>query len=265
MRDSSELVDRPAELRRRFLGEGYILIRGLLPPEVVLELRRDYFSRFPPGFLAEGSDPADGVFSGTTPAGLPAYGTTGHPAYDMVRGSRFDELTRREELRRISEALLDGPTELLPRRILRHFSRDSQLASRAHTDHDYIDRGTEQLVTAWIPLGDCPLETGGLVYLERSHDLPRERLDQLRAFTDRPGDRRPLSNDLALTSRTLGRRWLWTDFRAGDVALHSPNLVHASLDNHTDRMRLSADLRFRRSDGAPDERWLADWSADDGY
>jgi ectoine hydroxylase-related dioxygenase (phytanoyl-CoA dioxygenase family) len=68
-----------------------------------------------------------------------------------------------------------------------------------------------------------------------------------------------------MTARVLGGRWLWTDYRAGDVVLHSPHLVHASLDNTSDLMRLSADLRFRRTDGRPDDRWNSDWSADDGF
>jgi ectoine hydroxylase-related dioxygenase (phytanoyl-CoA dioxygenase family) len=161
--------------------------------------------------------------------------------------------------------LLDGPAELLPRRILRHYHRDTDQASRAHIDYDYMNRGTDQLVTAWIPLGDCPLECGGLIYLEGSQQLPAAKLDQLRRFTDRPNDRRAISNDLNRTARTLGGRWLWTDFRAGDVLLHSPYLVHASLDNATQAMRLSADLRFRRRDTEPDERWNGDWAADDGF
>ncbi len=38
----------------------------------------------------------------------------------------------------------------------------------------------------------------------------------------------------------------WADYQAGDVTIHSPHVVHASLDTTTDRMRLSADLRFLR-------------------
>jgi ectoine hydroxylase-related dioxygenase (phytanoyl-CoA dioxygenase family) len=128
-----------------------------------------------------------------------------------------------------------------------------------------MDRGSDTVVTAWITLGDCPVECGGLVYLEGSHRIPRAELDQLREHTDRPNDRRPISNDLGMTARVLGGRWLWTDYRAGDVVLHSPHLVHASLDNTSELMRLSADVRFRRADGRPDDRWNSDWSADDGF
>jgi ectoine hydroxylase-related dioxygenase (phytanoyl-CoA dioxygenase family) len=265
MRDSTELRSAPDRLRSRFAEDGYVLVRGLLDRRRVLELRADYFARFDPALLAPGSTPEAGVFSGTAPDSLPEYGTAGHPAYDLVRSERFDRFSRSPELLKIAEVLLDGPAELLPRRILRHFHRGSGKASRAHIDYDYMDRGSDQLVTAWIPLGDCPLECGGLIYLEGSQRAPVAELDRLREHTDRPDDRRPISNDLSLTAQALGGRWLWTDYRAGDVILHSPYLVHASLDNLSDTMRLSADLRFRRRGTELDQRWTGDWSADDGF
>lgn len=265
MRDSTDALDDPPELRRRFTDEGYVLLRGVLDRRAVLDLRRDYFARFDARLLAPGTTPEDGVYSGTQPAGLPDYGTEGHPAYDFVRTAEFDAFTRAPALRRVAEMLLDSPVELVPRRILRHFDRQSGRASRAHIDFDYMDRGSDQLVTSWIPLGDCPIECGGLVYLERSHHTTRRELDELRPYTDRPHDHRPVSNDLGLTARRLGGRWRWADYRAGDVVVHSPHTVHASLDVQSDVMRLSADLRFRRTDAKLDERWTGTWSADDGF
>jgi phytanoyl-CoA dioxygenase PhyH len=257
--------DDPAAARERFRADGYVLLRGALDPEAVLELRAAYFGRFDAPLLASGTTPRDGVFSGTVPTGLPDYGTAGHPAYDFVRAPEFDTFTRQAALADIAAALLDDPAELLPRRIVRHFHRGAARASRAHVDFDYMDHGSDRMVTAWIPIGDCPVECGGLVYLSGSHEIPRERLDGLRDHTDRPDDKRPISNDLGLTARELGGRWLWADYRAGDVALHSPHMVHASLDDTSDVMRLSIDLRFRRRDVGADERWNDDWSADDGF
>jgi hypothetical protein len=60
-----------------------------------------------------------------------------------------------------------------------------------------------------------------------------------------------------------GKRWLWTDFTAGDVA-HSPVMVHASVNAQSELMRISIDVRFVRA-GTADPRWTEDWSADDGY
>ena len=253
------------ELPQRFASDGYLLLRGALDREMVLDARAAYFARFDPSMLASGTTPRDGVFSGVVPSNLPEYGTEGHPAYDFVRSDEFDAFSRNPELREIAETLLGAPAELLPRRIVRHFDRSATRASRAHVDFDYIDQGSDQVVTAWIPLGDYPIECGGLIYLEGSHTLPRHRLDELRDHTDRPHDRRPISNDLGLTADRLGGRWLWADYHAGDVVLHSPHIVHASLDDTSDVMRLSADVRFRRIDDVHDERWNGDWSADDGY
>jgi Phytanoyl-CoA dioxygenase (PhyH) len=265
MRDSSDALGDPAELRRRFGADGYVLLRSVLDRCRVLDLRVQYFAAFDPALLAPGTTPEAGVFSGTIPRGLPDYGTAGHPAYDLVRSPEFDAFTSDPALREVAAGLLGGEVELLPRRILRHFDRLSGKASRAHVDYDYMNRGTDQVVTVWIPIGDCPIECGGLVYLEGSHRVSRDHFDALRQHTDRPDDRRPISNDLERTAEVLGGRWLWTDYRAGDVALHSPHMVHASLDDRSDVMRLSADIRFRRADARPDERWSRAWSADDGF
>jgi len=265
MRDSTSLLEDPAALRAAFDRDGYLLLRGLLDAELVTELRADYFGRFDPVLLAPGTGPAEGRFSGTQPADLPDYGTEGHPAHDFVRSTRFDGFTRLPVLRRLAEVLLAGPVELVPRRIVRHFDRATGRASRAHVDYDYMDHGTDRLVTEWIPLGDCPIECGGLIYLAGSHRLPRTALHPLRRYTDRPDDPRPVSNDLARTARALGGRWCWTDYRAGDLVVHSPHTVHASLDNRSDLIRLSADIRYRRQDETLDHRWTQPWSADDGF
>jgi hypothetical protein len=65
-------------------------------------------------------------------------------------------------------------------------------------------------------------------------------------------------------SEELDRRWLWTDYRAGDVAIHSPHVVHASLDTTTETMRMSADVRFLRRGEPADPRWQQPWAGDDG-
>lgn len=265
LQESPRWREHPRLLRQRLHEQGYLLLRGALERESVLNLRADYFRRFDPALLAEGTTPREGVFSGFVPLALPDYGTAGHPAYEFVRSQPFDAFSRDPELHKIAETLLDGPAQLLPRRIARHFHGSTARASRAHVDYDYLDRGSDQLVTAWIPLGDCPIACGGLVYLEGSHTIPRGQLDQLREHTDRPHDPRPISNDLSLTARVLGGRWLWADYQAGDVVFHSPRIVHASLDNTSDVERLSVDLRFVRADATRDDRWSNDWSADDGY
>lgn len=262
--DDTHLLGDPEELRRRFRERGVIRLRGVLDRSEVLALREAYLSSIPPGMLRPGTPPVEGLFSGVVPDDLPAHGVAGHPAHAFVRGDVFRRFVEHPVLRELAETLLGGPVQRLRRSVLRHFYAGSRRASRAHTDHAYMDRGTDQVVTAWVPVGDCPLETGPLVYLEDSQDIDPARLDALRERLDRPGDRRPLSHDLEWTARKLGRRWLWADFEAGDVTLHGPHIVHASLDTTTERMRVSVDVRFVRLGDKVDDRWGKDWAGDDG-
>jgi hypothetical protein len=264
LRDSSAIRLDPDALRARYQEDGYLYLRGVLDRPEVLELRRAYFATFPPGYLREGTTPAEGMFSGWRPDDLPAHGVAGHPAYAYVRSVPFLSFVRDARLEALAVAILGGPAVRLPRAIVRHFDRSSPVASRAHVDFSYLDRGSDRLLTMWIPLGDCPRPTGGLVYLEGSHRVPRPAFDRLRIVTDRPGDTRAISHDLGWVATELSRRWLWADYQAGDVTVHSPHIVHASLDTTTDSMRLSADLRFLRRGEQPDGRWLRAWAGDDG-
>ncbi len=265
MRDSTDLLNDPVALRARYASDGYLYLRQVLRPEEALEVRGAYFSQFEASYLRPGTTPAHGTFSGLRPPGLAAHGVEGHPAHAFVRGRRFGRLVAQPALAALAETVLGGRVRRLPRSIIRHFDRSTPVASRAHVDHSYLDAGTDRLLTVWIPLGDCPPRTGGVVYLEDTHRMDPAAFEPLRAVSDRPGDRRPISHDLGFVARRLGRRWRWADYRAGDVTVHSPHLVHASLDTTTDVMRLSADVRFVREGDACDPRWMEVWSGDDGY
>lgn len=256
---------RGGTARRRFAEDGYLLLRDAVPRETALDLRETYFRLFDPRLLENG-DARAGVFSGRLPDGLPRHGTKGHPAHAFVRTERFRAFRRSPVFRDMAEAILGGPVKPVRRTPLRHFIRGSNRASRAHLDYTYLDCPADSCVTIWVPLGDCPLEAGGLLYLEGSHEDPAMEA-RLKGFapTDRPTDRRPITHDLKWLADVTGRRWLGADFRAGDVVLHSPAIVHASTDPEIDLMRVSADIRFVRADVPDDPRWLDDWAADDGY
>jgi hypothetical protein len=248
MADSTALLGRPAPLRARLDADGYLLLRGVLDPALVRSVRSDYVA----------------LFGGRPASDFPAYGTQGHPAHAFVRSESFGRLAASPALRAVAGDILGGPVEPLTRAILRHFEPGSGRTSRAHSDWTYMDQGAAQVLTMWIPLGDCPVENGGLVYLEDSRGLGADELAGLRAVSDRPEDPRPLSHDLSWVARQTGRRWRYTDFEAGDIAVHTPRLVHAALDTVTDQARVSADLRFMTVGARQDPRWAQPWAADDG-
>ncbi len=264
LRESSETME-DHELRTRYEEDGYVLLRSVLDAEEVKRMRGEYFAAFNPSYLAPGTTPEDGLFSGTVPSDLPKHGFSGHPAHSFVRSDSYIQFVSDDRLANLAEAVLGGSVKSIPRRIVRHFHRGTQSASRVHTDATYIHGESERMVTMWLSIGDCPIWAGGLVYLENSHRLSDEDLDLVRGVTDRPDDPRPITHDLKWAADQLNRRWLWTNIRAGDVILHSPTMVHASVDCTVNMMRLSTDLRFVCRDEGIDSRWSRPWSGDDGF
>jgi ectoine hydroxylase-related dioxygenase (phytanoyl-CoA dioxygenase family) len=164
--------------------------------------------------------------------------------------------------------LLGGPARHLDYIWFR--TKGPGLGSPLHCDWVYMGRGTHALFTAWIPLGDIDLKLGGYLALERSH-LQQERLQSYlcrdvdedcvgRDGQGRAGAARwdgSLSKNAAALQRTLGGRWLTAEeFRLGDAVLFNMTLVHGSLDNQTDRIRLSVDTRYQLAADPVDERWV---------
>jgi hypothetical protein len=68
-----------------------------------------------------------------------------------------------------------------------------------------------------------------------------------------------LSRTPATLRRNLGGRWLTCpEYRMGDLLAFSVYTIHASLDNYTNRIRLSSDSRYQRADEPADERWIGE-------
>jgi hypothetical protein len=247
MRETS-LDASDAELQARYRDDGYVLLRGLLSPDAVRELRTAY----------------DVAFAAARARGdLPRHGSAGHPAYEFVRGPSFRAFVEQPAYAKIAARMIGAAFAPIRRTPLRHFLPGTTAASRAHIDGTYITGGPMDVVTMWTPFGDCTARGGSLMYLEGSH---RDNLSE-NVRKDAPldrGDKRQITHDLKWLAETAGRRWLYADFKAGDVVAHSPFIIHATLDAAAHE-RLSADVRYRRVGSPPDPRWDSDWSADDGY
>lgn len=263
LKDCTSLLKDASALLKFYQEHHYLYLKNFLDREYVLQIRDHYFRQFDPIFLKEGTTPREGIFSGQFPPNFPRYGTPTHPAYEMVRNEEFHTFVTQPKLFQLAELLLGKPAQQLRRRPLRHFIKNTNAATRAHADAIYLD---PSVIICWIPIGDSPIEAGGIIYLEGSH---QENLEQIRGLIgqkrDPQKDQRPLTNDLKLLSQKTKRRWLWSDYQAGDLVLHSPYIIHASLDSSTDLMRVSTDVRFMAQDDPIDPRWTNDWSADDTY
>jgi ectoine hydroxylase-related dioxygenase (phytanoyl-CoA dioxygenase family) len=105
------------------------------------------------------------------------------------------------------------------------------MISLPHQDGHYVRTGTE-LWTAWIPLGDCPVELGPLAALPGSHH---------------GGLREHSGNGIFQGGVTVPEDAVWhtTDFECGDVLLLTKHTLHCSLPNVSDgRLRISGDFRY---------------------
>lgn len=259
-------ADNIPDMVSRLNKEGYVYLPGFLDKEEVLKVREAYFKLFDPKILKAGTSPRDGLFSGQFQHSPYRHGLPGHPATEFVQGDVFDQFTRTEKIHALCEKLIGENVSLLQRRPLRHFYNNTGIASCAHADFTYLNRGTKRVVSIWIPLGDVPLEAGGIVYLKDSNDADTDMLRiKLNRFKRPEKDERPITADLKAIADETGKPWMYTDFKAGDIILHTPFVVHATLDCNEEIMRLSTDIRYASDKETHDPRWNGDWRADDGY
>jgi ectoine hydroxylase-related dioxygenase (phytanoyl-CoA dioxygenase family) len=197
---------------------------------------------------------------------------------EQVRSAAYESFCLHPKLVRFLDAFLEGPSYLHKRKIIRHTKPGDKSATGAHYDLIYLRAGTDRFCTVWIPIGDCPVEMGGLVYLEgsdakgreleaeftRKHaDLsPQERISAYNKNMSREGW---ISKDLPALAQRFGSRWLIADYQAGDIMLHSPYMIHAATTNQDSqgRLRLSTDIRFQNVRDEIDARWGNHWTLED--
>ena len=250
----AERTDRDA-LWRRLGDDGYLYLPGFLDTDVVAAFRSYYFDRVAPAGLSERNAGAD-LDQATLRRVL---------FREIVPGRPYDDFCRQPAIVDFFSWLLADEVHLHRRKILRHTRPgDSGIgqATQAHYDLLYLREGTDQVLTIWIPVGDCPIERGSLIYLEGSHRWVQA--EEAAGRLKRPAA--SITADLPGLADDHDARWLATDFGSGDVMVHTSKIVHAALDNvDPDRVtRLSTDIRYQRVSDQIDARWQNDWNDRDG-
>lgn len=264
---SRDLLDDPVALRHRLAVDGYLYLPGYLDQALVDESREKLLHQLDALGLVDRAHP---VSAGV--ARQPWKGQSCHhlaaqnpPLLQLLYSGRMLELYRQ---------LFEGD--------LRHFDFTwlrvigPGKGTAPHCDSVYMGRGSRQLLTSWTPLMDITPEIGGLTIMPGSQQI--ESLQRYRAgdvdtvCTNKParepqdvhgwvgplGDGKLSGNPAQLQSR-LGLPWVTAEhYRPGDVVVFSIATIHGSLDNHSDRIRLSTDTRYQPADEPADERWIGD-------
>jgi len=265
MVDSSNLLHDLPALHRRIEEDGYLLLRGYLDQELVIDARRVLTDRLMrEGFLVPGTDPMDAMAApGKNPGWYPNIVKDNVPLRHTLRSGRMMELFDR---------FLGGPSFCFDYTWFRLLMPGT--GTPPHSDIVYMGRGTHNLYTAWTPIGTADFVTGGLTILEGSHrhQRLRETYGQMDVDTfcaNHPPDSKSgkgpwaktggsLGPNLNQLSRSLGGRWVVGEFEPGDVVIFSVYAVHAGLDNHSQSFRLSSDTRYQLSSDPKDERWIGE-------
>jgi ectoine hydroxylase-related dioxygenase (phytanoyl-CoA dioxygenase family) len=235
-RVSNDALGQAEELRRRLSEDGYLFIRRLVDPLPLAELRQQMLEVCQAGgWLMSGSTLLDGV------ADIRHKCAEGDPEYLDV----YTNIQRLEAFHRSGHwpAVLAIMEQIAAETILPHpakvarlwFPRNTQHTTPAHQDHVHF-QGAFETYTCWMPVGDCPIDLGGLAILAGSHKQGsvREHHFSLGA------------GGLALASDELDGTWLSTDYEAGDALIFPSLTVHQALPNLTeDRLRLSLDNRYQ--------------------
>lgn len=269
----SDPLQPVSDLRACFQQEGVLWLKGLLDRDDVLAFRRRYFEQFPE-LLAPGTDAVDGIWSQARKSDS----SVQKRVAEIVRWAAYESFCLSKPLVAFFEAFLSGPVYLHKRKLIRHTTPGETNTTGAHYDLVYLRAGTDRVVTAWIPLGDIPVEMGGLVYLKGSHAWGREKEaefsvtnadlppdERINAFNKNMGETGWLTKDLPSLADRLNTQWLAADYEAGDVVLHSAYMIHAATGNIDTRlrMRLSTDIRYQLLSDAVDPRWGEHWAPDD--
>ena len=157
------------------------------------------------------------------------------------------------------ERLFGGPARTFTYKWLRAVGNEE--ATGAHMDHVYMGRGSQRVMTCWVPFGDIPVGQGTLAICVGSHNEPGfEKLRNTYGKMDVDRDR--VAGWFTMKPREIteafGGRWLTGDMRAGDLLTFGLHTMHASTTNTTDRWRISCDVRFQPADEPADERWVGE-------
>ena len=130
--------------------------------------------------------------------------------------------------------------------------------SPIHYDIVFMGRGTQDLYSCWTPFGDVSLDMGPIVFCLGSNRFEKVRATYGQADVDRDMIEGHFSDDPLEIVEKFGGHWATTTFSAGDIIIFSMFLMHASLVNTSNKIRITADTRYQLASEPIDERWIGE-------
>jgi hypothetical protein len=245
-KDATPLLDTPDALRAAAREEGFLYFKSLLPREDVLDLRRRILTILDRhGYIDKSADLMEAIGNYESIEAIPAeqltFCGTGCPpeVYREVQQLElFHRLPHHPNLVNLYQTLFQAPVFPHPRHIARvMMPAKANVPTPSHQDHIHI-QGTEDVWTAWVPVGDVPRPLGNLTLIRQSH---KKGLMDVRKAEG--------AGTLETWLCDKSYEWMQGDFEAGDVLTFHSYTVHKSLPpTIPGRVRLSCDFRYQSAE-----------------
>ncbi|HLY88181.1 MAG TPA: phytanoyl-CoA dioxygenase family protein [Acetobacteraceae bacterium] len=261
--NSSDLVPNGPALAQRMRRDGYLFLPGLVPREAIANVQRQIAEIAREAGWLRPDTPVEDTIADPT-----GFCVDPDPTYlkTLRRINRLEDyhaLKHHPALVNLLERMLGGPILPHPRVLMRNiFPARDEYTTKAHQDFPNV-QGTTAVYTAWMPLIDCPMDVGPLQIAAGSHTKG------VYDFGIAGG-----AGGIEIKDPLEGT-WVSSDFAAGDVLLFHSMVVHKGVPNHSDRLRMSMDVRYQlvsepfnidnaNADGQPLswEDIYADWKSD---
>ncbi len=240
-RISNDLLGDGPGLRARMADEGYLFFKGLQDPEALLALRRSTLEILrAAGWIRADAPLMDGI------ADIEHRCTEGDVEYAAIyhevwKQEAFHHIGHAPEVMDVMRLVMDAEPFSHPQKICRiWFPQFTEHTTPVHQDFVHF-QGNYETYTCWTPLGDCPVELGGLAVVPGSHKVDKV-LDHHFSLG---------AGQLHVTADAYAGAWHSCDYEVGDCLMFHSLTLHRALPNETaDRLRLSLDNRYT-AQGAP--------------
>jgi hypothetical protein len=252
LRDSGDLLDNIRELKSRIDQDGYLLLRNFFERKIVLNAREAIVN-----YLAESSALVKGepLLDAVMPRSGKEVKMTGQSI--ITHHPACLALFENKKLFDFFRMFFGEEAITFDYKWLRAVGNEN--FTGCHYDTVYMGRGSKNVRTVWIPIGEIPVNQGTLAICEGSHNLGsfaplRNTYGGLDVDRDMVSDGWFGTDPYEITDK-FGGRWLTTAFNPGDILIFGLFTLHASTTNLTDKFRISCDIRFQPAGDKMDERW----------
>lgn len=221
---------------------GYLYFRGLIPADYVLNARREVLEHCQEaGWLDPSRDIMDGIAAPGMEPTMEGRDNYMKVYRKVLRTPSFHDFPTHPALLQVMNKVLGIPVDdvlVHPRRIGRiTFPNLVSAATPPHQDHYYI-RGAVDTFSCWTPLGDCPIELGGLAMAPGSHKA---------GYIEHTVHSPNTVGSCGVEIDDANTDWHVSDYGVGDAVFFHSYTIHKATPNLTpDRLRISTDNRYQR-------------------